>query len=189
MSVTAAVARAYAVLKSARVRRAKAGRCDIGQTYIPGRRLRRTGEPQHRRLRRGVEARAAETFEVVKSDAEWRAALSPAQYAVLRLSRTEWAGSSPLDRERRRGTFRCAGCDLPLFSSAAKFDSGTGWPSFTSALAGAVRTRVDHGLFGREMEVHCRRCGGHLGHVFDDGPAPTGKRFCINGAALLFAAA
>jgi peptide-methionine (R)-S-oxide reductase len=120
------------------------------------------------------------------SDAEWRRRLSPAAYAVLRRGETERSGSSPLDREHRRGTFRCAGCDLPLYSSADKYDSGTGWPSFTRPLAGAVGTRPDDTLFMRRTEVHCRRCGGHLGHVFDDGPRPTGQRWCMNGAALRF---
>src|SRR5688500_5549319 len=129
-----------------------------------------------------------ETFEVTRSDEEWRAALTPEQYSVLREARTERAGSSPLDREYRRGTFACAACALPLFASAAKFDSGTGWPSFFDAIPGAVRTRQDRGFFGIQTEVHCRRCGGHLGHVFDDGPAPTGQRFCMNGVALTFVA-
>jgi peptide-methionine (R)-S-oxide reductase len=136
--------------------------------------------------RSGTPAEAAERFEVSKTTAEWRRLLGPQRYAVLREAATERAGSSPLDREKRRGTFLCAGCDLPVYSSAAKFDSGTGWPSFTAPLANAVRTRPDRGLFGVRTEVHCRRCGGHLGHVFDDGPKPTGKRFCMNGLALKF---
>jgi peptide-methionine (R)-S-oxide reductase len=123
------------------------------------------------------------------SDAEWRRRLSPQAYAVLRRGATERAGSSPLDREHRRGTFRCAGCDHPLYSSAAKFDSGTGWPSFFRPLAGAVGTREDDTLFTRRTEVHCRRCAGHLGHVFNDGPRPTGLRYCMNGAAMRFVAA
>ncbi len=129
-----------------------------------------------------------DSFEVVKSDDEWRATLSPAQYSVLRKARTERPGSSPLDREYRSGTFRCAGCGLPVYSSATKFDSGTGWPTFTAAVAGAVGTKKELGLLGPQTEVHCSRCGGHLGHVFDDGPPPTGKRFCMNGAALTFVA-
>ncbi len=138
--------------------------------------------------RRG-EALPAEDYEVLKSDAEWRATLSPEQYAVLRQARTERAGSSPLDGEHRRGSYNCAGCGLPVYSSHSKFDSGTGWPSFTAALPGAVGTKQEPSFFGPQTEVHCRRCGGHLGHVFDDGPAPTGKRFCMNGVALRFAAA
>ena len=125
-------------------------------------------------------------FEFVLSDAEWRRRLTPQRYAVLRRAATERAGSSPLDREKRRGTYLCAGCDLPVYSSAAKYDSGTGWPSFVRPLANAVRTRPDKSLFGARTEVHCRRCGSHLGHVFDDGPPPTGKRFCMNGLALKF---
>jgi peptide-methionine (R)-S-oxide reductase len=138
---------------------------------------------------RGAGAQAGERFEIMKSDAEWRAILSPEAYAVLRLDRTELPGSSPLDGEHRHGTFLCGGCGLPLFSSAAKFDSGTGWPSFSSPLPGATATKEEFGLLGAQTEVHCRRCGGHLGHVFDDGPAPTGKRYCMNGAALRFVTA
>jgi peptide-methionine (R)-S-oxide reductase len=125
-------------------------------------------------------------FEFELSEAEWRKRLSPAAYAVLREEATEPAGSSPLDKEKRPGTFHCAGCDLPLFSSKAKFDSGTGWPSFYEPLPNAVATRVDDSWFMRRTEVHCRRCGGHLGHVFDDGPPPTGLRYCMNGLALKF---
>ncbi len=129
---------------------------------------------------------AAERFEVMKTEEEWRAILSPAQYRVLREEDTERPFTSPLDDEKRAGTFHCAGCDLPLYASEAKYDSGTGWPSFWEPLPNAVATRADWGLFGRRTEVHCRRCGGHLGHVFDDGPKPTGKRYCMNGAALVF---
>ncbi|HEY0129988.1 MAG TPA: peptide-methionine (R)-S-oxide reductase MsrB [Allosphingosinicella sp.] len=136
--------------------------------------------------RDGAPAEAAERFEVTKTPAEWRRLLGAQRYAVLREAATERAGSSPLDREKRRGTFLCAGCDLPVYGSAAKFDSGTGWPSFTAPLPNAVRTRPDRVLFTVRTEVHCRRCGGHLGHVFDDGPRPTGKRFCMNGLALKF---
>jgi peptide-methionine (R)-S-oxide reductase len=128
----------------------------------------------------------AETFEVTKTPEQWRAILSPEQYTVLREESTERSGSSPLNGEKRRGVFACAGCALPLYSSEAKFESGTGWPSFTAPLPDAVRTRPDRGLFGTRTEVHCRRCGGHTGHVFDDGPPPTGQRFCMNGAALTF---
>lgn len=130
----------------------------------------------------------AESFEVTLSEAEWRAKLSEAQYRVLREADTEPAGSSPLNDEHRKGRFVCAGCDLPLFSSAAKYDSGTGWPSFFEPLKGAVGTQDDSSLFTTRTEVHCRRCGGHLGHVFDDGPEPTGKRYCMNGVALKFVA-
>ena len=128
----------------------------------------------------------AETFEITLSEAEWRAKLSDMQYRVLREAETERAGSSPLDNEGRKGTFLCAGCDLPLFASETKFDSGTGWPSFYQPLAGAIGTKDDSTLFATRTEVHCRRCGGHLGHVFDDGPKPTGLRYCMNGAALKF---
>jgi peptide-methionine (R)-S-oxide reductase len=136
--------------------------------------------------KRGSTAEAAERFEVTKSSAEWRRILGPQRYAVLREAHTERSGSSPLDKEHRHGTFLCAGCDLPVYSSAAKFDSGTGWPSFTRPLPNAVRTRADRALFIVRTEVHCRRCGGHLGHVFDDGPPPTGQRWCMNGLALKF---
>ena len=136
--------------------------------------------------RNGGTAEAAERFEVTKTADEWRRLLGAQRYAVLREAHTERAGSSPLDKEHRRGTFLCAGCDLPVYSSAAKFDSGTGWPSFTRPLPNAVRTRPDRALIFVRTEVHCRRCGGHLGHVFDDGPPPTGLRYCMNGAAMRF---
>jgi peptide-methionine (R)-S-oxide reductase len=125
-------------------------------------------------------------FEYVLSDAEWRKRLSPAAYAVLRQEATERPGSSPLLKEHRAGTFACAGCGLPLFSSRTKFESGTGWPSFWRPLPDAVATSTDRLLGYARTEVHCRRCGGHLGHVFDDGPKPTGKRYCMNGVALRF---
>jgi peptide-methionine (R)-S-oxide reductase len=131
-------------------------------------------------------AAAAETFEFVLSDAEWRKRLSPQQYAVLRQHDTERAGTSPLNGEHRRGIFACAGCKLDLYRSQDKFESGTGWPSFIRPIPGAVRTRTDTSFFSVRTEVHCRRCGGHLGHVFDDGPPPTGKRYCMNGAAMTF---
>jgi peptide-methionine (R)-S-oxide reductase len=127
------------------------------------------------------------TFEVTKTDAEWRKLLTSQQFHVLRNHGTERAFTSPLDKEHRPGTFSCAGCDLPLFASTTKFDSRTGWPSFTAPLENAVGTTVDRSLFMTRTEVHCRRCGGHLGHVFDDGPPPTGLRYCMNGVALKFA--
>jgi peptide-methionine (R)-S-oxide reductase len=134
-------------------------------------------------------ARGAETFEVVKSEEEWKQILTPEQFRVLRKHGTERPHSSALDDEHRRGTFTCAGCDLPLFRSETKFDSGTGWPSFFAPIEDAVRTSSDYSLVIPRTEVHCRRCGGHLGHVFDDGPPPTGKRYCMNGVAMKFTAA
>ena len=128
----------------------------------------------------------AAAFEVTKTDAEWRTVLTPAQFNVLRQEGTERPGSSPLNDEHRAGMFHCAGCALPVFSSKDKFESGTGWPSFTAPLPGAVGTSADRSLLMARTEVHCRRCGGHLGHVFDDGPRPTGKRYCMNSAAMLF---
>ena len=123
------------------------------------------------------------------SDAEWRKRLTPEQYAVLRKHGTERPGSSPLNGEKRKGTFACAGCDLPLFSSDTKFESGTGWPSFYEPLPDAIETKTDRMFFMTRTEVHCRRCLGHLGHVFDDGPKPTGLRYCMNGVSLKFAPA
>ena len=132
---------------------------------------------------------AAESFEVTLTEAEWRARLGDLSYRVLREEETERPGTSPLNDEKRVGTYHCAGCDLAAFSSDAKFDSGTGWPSFWQPLPDAIRTREDGGIFGARTEVHCRRCGGHFGHVFEDGPEPTGLRYCMNGAALAFRAA
>jgi peptide-methionine (R)-S-oxide reductase len=129
---------------------------------------------------------AEQSFEVTKSDAEWKAQLSPEGYRVLREHGTERAGTSPLDKEYGKGTFLCAGCGLPLFSSDTKFDSRTGWPSFWRPLDNAIGTSTDRGFFMVRTEVHCRRCGGHLGHVFDDGPPPTGLRYCMNGVSLSF---
>ena len=120
------------------------------------------------------------------TDDEWHKLLTSEQYAVLRESGTEQPFTSPLLNEHRRGNFACAGCDLSLFSSTTKFDSGTGWPSFWQPLPDAVGTRTDRSLFVPSTEVHCRRCAGHLGHVFDDGPPPTGLRYCMNGLALTF---
>ncbi len=130
--------------------------------------------------------RTTTAYPVDLSDAEWRERLTPEQYRVLRRHGTERAGTSPLDREKRAGTFHCAGCEAALFAAAAKFDSRTGWPSFTAPLPGAVGTRSDRSLFMVRTEVHCARCGGHLGHVFPDGPAPTGQRYCMNGVAMTF---
>lgn len=135
--------------------------------------------------KRSAEARKGD-FDIRLTEAEWRKRLTPAQYAVLREERTERAGSSPLDKERRKGIYACAGCGLPLYPSATKYDSGTGWPSFWKPLPNAVGTRPDNILFIRRTEVHCRRCGGHLGHVFKDGPKPTGLRYCMNGDAMKF---
>ena len=129
---------------------------------------------------------STETFEITKSEAEWQKILTPEQFRVLRQHGTERAGSSPLDKEYGRGTYACAACELPLFSSDTKFDSGTGWPSFWAPIDGAIRTSKDWTLFVPRTEVHCRRCGGHLGHVFSDGPKPTGLRYCMNGVALKF---
>ena len=133
-----------------------------------------------------VSPASAKTFPFTLTDAEWRRRLSPAQYATLRHAATEPPGSSPLDHEKRKGTFLCAGCALPLYSSATKFDSGTGWPSFWKPLPNAVDTGSDRSMMTERTEVHCRRCGGHLGHVFNDGPRPTGLRYCMNGVALRF---
>jgi len=136
----------------------------------------------------GAGAKAAKKgrFEVEFSDQEWRDRLSDEQYRVLRGHGTERAFTSPLNDEKREGEFRCAGCDLPVFESATKFDSGTGWPSFYEPMDDAVGTTTDRSFFMTRTEVHCRRCGGHLGHVFDDGPRPTGQRYCINGVAMTF---
>lgn len=131
----------------------------------------------------------AQSFEITRTDAEWKALLTPAQYKVMRREGTERPFSSPLDKNYAAGIYECRGCALPLYSSAHKFDSGTGWPSFYQSLPGAVGTKADRKLLVRRTEVHCRRCGSHLGHIFDDGPAPTGKRHCLNGVSLVFKAA
>jgi peptide-methionine (R)-S-oxide reductase len=135
---------------------------------------------------RAAPAQAAEKFEVEKTEAEWRAQLTPEQYAILREEGTERPNSSPLLKEHRKGIFACAGCDLPLFSSETKFESGTGWPSFYQPLANAVGKHEDRTFGMLRTEIHCRRCGGHLGHVFDDGPKPTGLRYCMDGFAMQF---
>lgn len=122
----------------------------------------------------------------MKSDVEWREKLNPEQYRVLRQHGTERAGTSPLNAEKRKGVFLCAGCDNRLFASDTKYESGTGWPSFFKPLPDAVGTRTDRSMFIARTEVHCARCGGHLGHVFEDGPKPTGLRYCMNGVALKF---
>lgn len=142
-------------------------------------------------MARGGNGNASEngSFEVTKTADEWKAALTPEQYYVLREHGTERAGTSPLNKEKRAGTYTCAGCDLPVFSSETKYESGTGWPSFYAPLDNSIGTSEDRSLFITRTEVHCRRCGGHLGHVFDDGPPPTGKRYCMNGVAMLFKAA
>jgi len=129
---------------------------------------------------------SAKDFAVALSEEEWRRKLSPAQYRVLREHGTERAGSSPLDKEYGEGVYHCAGCDQPLFASAAKFNSRTGWPSFSTPIDRAIETQTDRSFFMSRTEVHCSRCGGHLGHVFDDGPQPSGLRYCMNGAALDF---
>lgn len=134
----------------------------------------------------GERAEAAQKFAVVRTEAQWRARLGPAAFAVLRREETERPFTSPLNDEHRTGTFLCRGCAQPLFASRTKFDSGTGWPSFWAPLPRAVGSRQDRSWGMARTEVHCSRCGGHLGHVFDDGPRPTGERFCTNGLALRF---
>ncbi len=136
-----------------------------------------------------IPVRVFAAFEVTRTDAEWRAMLTSAEYKVMRREGTERSGSSPLDKNYDPGTYHCRGCDLAVYSSKHKFDSGTGWPSFYQSLPNAVRTKPDRKLFSVRTEVHCRRCGSHFGHIFDDGPAPTGKRHCLNGVSLVFKAA
>ena len=131
-------------------------------------------------------ADAQKQFAVTKTDAEWQASLTPEQYRVLRKHGTERAGTSPLDKTYAQGVYHCAGCGQPLFTSNTKFDSGTGWPSFFDPIEGAIETSIDRTLFMTRVEVHCSQCGGHLGHVFNDGPRPTGLRYCMNGVSLEF---
>ena len=133
-----------------------------------------------------AQAAASKIEPLVLSDEQWKQRLAPAAYQVLRHEGTEYPGSSPLNNEHRKGRFVCAGCDLPLFTSDTKFDSGTGWPSFWRPLPHAVVERTDNSIGMRRTEILCARCGGHLGHVFDDGPQPTGLRYCMNGLALTF---
>ena len=134
----------------------------------------------------GMLVNEADAAQVIHSDAQWRKRLPPATYEVMRHEGTEAPFSSPLDRETRPGLYACAACALPLYSSKTKYDSGTGWPSFWAPLPDAVQTKRDTSLFMVRTEVHCSRCAGHLGHVFDDGPKPTGLRYCMNGVALTF---
>ena len=134
-------------------------------------------------------ASSAGQFEFTRTEAEWRAMLSDMEYSVMREEATERAGSSPLDKNYADGTYHCRGCDLALYPSDTKYDSRTGWPSFYKPLQNAIGTKEDRKLFSVRTECHCRRCGSHLGHIFDDGPAPTGKRHCLNGVSLKFAAA
>lgn len=136
-----------------------------------------------------VRAAASKEFDISRSDAEWRAMLTPLQYKVMRQEGTERAGSSPLDKVYDAGMYHCRGCDLPVYSSAHKYDSGTGWPSFYKALLEAIETKTDYKMIYPRTECHCRRCGSHFGHIFDDGPKPTGKRHCLNGVSLVFKSA
>ncbi|AFY49604.1 methionine-R-sulfoxide reductase [Nostoc sp. PCC 7524] len=136
--------------------------------------------------RSSIMAASNTKFEITKTEAEWRTILTPEQFHVLRKHGTERAFTSPLDKQYAEGTYVCAGCEQPLFKSDTKFNSGTGWPSFFAPIEGAIATTVDRSFFMTRVEVHCSRCGGHLGHVFEDGPAPTGQRYCMNGAALKF---
>ncbi len=131
-------------------------------------------------------AASKEQFEITKTDKEWQESLTPEQFRVLRKHGTERAGTSPLDKVYDEGTYECAGCGQPLFTSETKYNSGTGWPSFYAPIEGAIATSVDRSLFMVRTEVHCSRCGGHLGHVFGDGPRPTGQRYCMNGVSLNF---
>jgi len=155
---------------------------------IPGKQIAIAGnDPLMTATTFGHELLPATIEKIVRTEKEWKAALGPEEFAVLREEATERPFTSPLDREKRVGTFHCAGCDLPLYRSETKFDSGTGWPSFYEAIKGAAGTKTDYSYFGiPRTEVHCIRCEGHQGHIFDDGPQPTGNRHCINGIALTF---
>jgi peptide-methionine (R)-S-oxide reductase len=161
----------------------------LGTLGLLGAGLAASAMPALFRARRG---RAAETsgggdvVKIHKSEDEWRELLTPEQFRVLRKAGTEPAGSSPLNKEHRDGTYVCAGCDLPLFDASTKFDSGTGWPSFYTSIEGHTETKLDFKLIYPRTEYHCARCGGHQGHIFDDGPPPTGQRWCNNGVALRF---
>ena len=130
--------------------------------------------------------KATKRYEIMKTEEEWKQTLTPEQFRVLRKHGTERSFSSPLDKEYSKGAYNCAGCDLPLFTSDTKFNSRTGWPSFFAPIEGAIATTTDTSLFMKRVEVHCSRCGGHLGHVFNDGPQPTGERYCMNGVSLKF---
>ncbi len=130
--------------------------------------------------------KATRKYKIMKTEEEWKQALTPEQFNVLRKHGTERPSTSPLDKEYGKGAYNCAGCDLPLFTAETKFNSGTGWPSFFAPIEGAIATTTDKSLFMTRVEVHCSRCGGHLGHVFNDGPKPTGERYCMNGVSLKF---
>jgi peptide-methionine (R)-S-oxide reductase len=130
--------------------------------------------------------KATKKYQIMKTEDEWKQVLTPEQFKVLRKHGTERAFTSPLDKQYSNGAYYCAGCDLPLFTSDTKFNSGTGWPSFFQPIEGAIGTTIDKSLFMQRVEVHCSRCGGHLGHVFNDGPKPTGQRYCMNGVSLKF---
>lgn len=138
--------------------------------------------------RDGASTSSNSEFAIIKTEEEWRKVLTPEQFYVLRQQGTERARTSPLDKQYAKGTYECAACGLPLFSSETKFNSGTGWPSFYAPIQNAIDTSADKSLLMTRIEVHCHRCGGHLGHVFDDGPPPTGERYCMNGVALKFVA-
>lgn len=154
----------------------QAGTVIVGAAYLSPFLLKRTK----------VMATSNSEFEITKTEEEWRKELTAEQFQVLRKHGTERAHTSSLDKQYGKGTYVCAGCELPLFSSETKFNSGTGWPSFFAPLEEAIDTTVDKSLFMTRVEVHCHRCGGHLGHVFNDGPAPTGQRYCMNGVSLKF---